>query len=459
MKKLWRYLEQWSHGVLLGACIGLLAGLIEFYLYFVGKDYAGNLAWAYWDTMLYYAIVGVIGGLAAVLPQLHSHGHFGGAYFARLGTTLLSLVIFSYLVLWITYAFFPKLSWLVLGLAYGASAILAIGIGRLLYLIIRRIGTQQGSSASNHLRIRVPLLLLAVMTCVLFFPHLFLAERQTEPGQVAALAQNREGQPRPNIVVILIDTLRADHLPMYGYSRQTAPTLSKLAQQGVLFTRMYAPSSTTRPSVATVFSSLYPAVHKVNHEDSFLSDAFVTLAELLHAAGYQTFGVSANSNVSPTFGYAQGFETFRASSTERPIWMTMLGSAIETVFRRILNRDVSDFFRERLEIVPRAEAITDVTLQWASKHHTKPTFSMSIMLTPMPPIVLQSLMIKHLIIVTTLLGGLETWIRSPSFRLSETVPEHAMPWISMMAKFSIMTGTLAAFLRGSESWACSAMPW
>ncbi|MFQ5646906.1 MAG: sulfatase-like hydrolase/transferase, partial [bacterium] len=72
----------------------------------------------------------------------------------------------------------------------------------------------------------------------------------------------------PNIVLIVIDTLRPDHLASYGYTRKTAPFIDSLAAKGTVYTRAYAPSSWTIPSVASLFTGYYPFNHGVIHSIS-----------------------------------------------------------------------------------------------------------------------------------------------------------------------------------------------
>jgi arylsulfatase A-like enzyme len=119
---------------------------------------------------------------------------------------------------------------------------------------------------------------------------------------------------RPNIVVILIDTLRSDHLPVYGYPRNTAPFLSELAEHGAVFDHAYSTSGWTSPATASLFTSLYPFQHGVVHaqEDRLdrLPTAVKTLAEVLQAAGYATYGVSGNVLVSEETGFSRGFRRF-----------------------------------------------------------------------------------------------------------------------------------------------------
>jgi arylsulfatase A-like enzyme len=130
---------------------------------------------------------------------------------------------------------------------------------------------------------------------------------------------------RPNIVLIIVDALRADHLPFYGYAKDTAPFLTELAAQGSVFLHAYATSNWTDPATGSIFTSLYPFQHQAGGgeptgtdaeegEKPFLenaiADSVTTIAEVLKSAGYQTFGISTNFFVSPMRGYDQGFDYF-----------------------------------------------------------------------------------------------------------------------------------------------------
>jgi arylsulfatase A-like enzyme len=120
------------------------------------------------------------------------------------------------------------------------------------------------------------------------------------------------GQPPtgPNVILILVDTLRADHLSSYGYTKSQTPVIDGLAADGTRFAKAYSQASWTRPSVATIFSSLYPSSHRAIHKADVLPDAVVTLAEVLQGAGYATAGFANNINVAPLFGFQQGFDDY-----------------------------------------------------------------------------------------------------------------------------------------------------
>ncbi len=113
-----------------------------------------------------------------------------------------------------------------------------------------------------------------------------------------------------NVLLIVLDTVRADRFSCYGYDRPTTPNLDRVAQRGVRFQNFYANSSWTLSSHASLFTGLYPAAHQATQETLRLSEGPTTLAEILTAAGYETFGASSNGVVSIESGLARGFENF-----------------------------------------------------------------------------------------------------------------------------------------------------
>ena len=119
-----------------------------------------------------------------------------------------------------------------------------------------------------------------------------------------------EGPP-PNVLLITVDTLRADHLGSYGFELDTSPRIDALAAEGVLFERAIAASSRTVPSHASIMTSRYPREHSVGHLNgkSTLRDA-TTLAQHFRAAGYSTAGFIGNILLTHTTGLGAGFDLF-----------------------------------------------------------------------------------------------------------------------------------------------------
>jgi arylsulfatase A-like enzyme len=118
----------------------------------------------------------------------------------------------------------------------------------------------------------------------------------------------------PNVVMIVVDTLRADRLGAYGNTRGLTPFLDQLAQRGVVFTNASAASSWTVPSVASLLTSRYPSQHHVVAFSSRLADEEVTFAERLRDAHYLSAGFSANFRLLERLGYAQGFDYWRSDA-------------------------------------------------------------------------------------------------------------------------------------------------
>ncbi|HEX4495368.1 MAG TPA: sulfatase [Thermoanaerobaculia bacterium] len=114
---------------------------------------------------------------------------------------------------------------------------------------------------------------------------------------------------RDNVVVVVIDTLRQDHLATYGYARDTAPFLGELARQGAVFDGV-TPAPWTKPATLALLTGLHPVRHQAFDRLDALPAAAVTLAQRLRGEGYQTFAASANGWVSRAFGFDRGFDTF-----------------------------------------------------------------------------------------------------------------------------------------------------
>jgi arylsulfatase A-like enzyme len=120
----------------------------------------------------------------------------------------------------------------------------------------------------------------------------------------------------PNVALIILDTLRADRLGGYGCSEARTPTLDRLARRGVLFAEAIAQSSWTKPSVASILTSLYPAAHQALAGRGIdegtplsidsLNDELLTLPEALGSLGFRTGCIQTNPNIKREYGFGQG---------------------------------------------------------------------------------------------------------------------------------------------------------
>jgi arylsulfatase A-like enzyme len=122
-------------------------------------------------------------------------------------------------------------------------------------------------------------------------------------------------QPKrdPNVLILVIDALRPDHLGCYGSALDTSPTIDALAKRGVLFADATSPSSYTRAAVPSIFTSVLPGAHGVlsqGKQVEMLSDEFITLAETLKARGYATAAFAPNPSLHRSFNFGQGFDLY-----------------------------------------------------------------------------------------------------------------------------------------------------
>ena len=114
----------------------------------------------------------------------------------------------------------------------------------------------------------------------------------------------------PNIVLIVLDTVRSKNLSCYNYSRDTTTFLDTLGDESMVFRNAYSPAPWTVPAHASLFTGMYVKDHKTNRENRHLNETVPTIAELLSEAGYTTVGVSNNQFISPEFGFDRGFDQF-----------------------------------------------------------------------------------------------------------------------------------------------------
>jgi arylsulfatase A-like enzyme len=160
---------------------------------------------------------------------------------------------------------------------------------------------------------------------------------------------NQERPPistKTNVVMVIIDTLRADVLGCYGYEADTSPELDEFAKQGVLFKRTVANCSWTRPSIGTMVSSLHGRTLGLYDErGDTLNDGFILLSEVLHDEGYTTIGITANPNINASFGFNQGFDHYEDS---RRIFRWMEGGH-DPETRKARNRTAQEIFRAALD--------------------------------------------------------------------------------------------------------------
>ena len=135
-------------------------------------------------------------------------------------------------------------------------------------------------------------------------------KRLTALAALTALATLAEGPAKPDLVLLVVDSLRADHVGANGYHRETTPALDAFTKTGANFTQAVVSGSWTQPSVMSLFTSLPPDVHGRVHWARPHDEGLATLAGILRDAGYQTIGITANTMSNRRFGFAKGFEHY-----------------------------------------------------------------------------------------------------------------------------------------------------
>jgi len=148
---------------------------------------------------------------------------------------------------------------------------------------------------------------------------------------------------RGRLILISLDTLRADHLGCYGYARPTSPFLDSLAARGTLFENAIAPLPGTLPSHMSIFTGLFPAEHGVYPPDAVLSPQIRTLPEVLRAHGFRTAGHVEGGYVEGRYGFSRGFDEWSDPSplVEREGRLFKTTDAVKRTFRSGL-----DFLRK-----------------------------------------------------------------------------------------------------------------
>lgn len=120
----------------------------------------------------------------------------------------------------------------------------------------------------------------------------------------------RQVKKRPNIILISLDTLRADHLSCYGYSRNTSPYMDEFAKDSVMFQNTYVHSPWTLPSHVSMLYSLNSANHQIYYSTQKIDASLPSIASFLKKYGYITYGLTGGGFVSSIFGFSKGFDWY-----------------------------------------------------------------------------------------------------------------------------------------------------
>jgi len=225
---------------------------------------------------------------------------------------------------------------------------------------------------------------------LLAFTAVHFTDWLREHRELAALPEPEQGLP--NVLFIVVDTLRADHLSAYGYARSTSPNLDHIARQGVLFRNAIAPCSWTLPSHASLLTGRYPLDHgmeNIQPRPWFSWNwkslrGYATLPEVLEQKGFRTAAFSANQiYFTTTVGLDRGFSRFEDyfQSPKDMFLRTLYGRELERAYFH--RSEKSKFTRaiRRLGMTAlvehrkRADEVNRETLAWIDRDRARPFFA------------------------------------------------------------------------------------
>ena len=174
----------------------------------------------------------------------------------------------------------------------------------------------------------------------------------------APAEQELPGRAAPNIVLIMLDTVRADKLGCYGGRKDVSPALDRIAEKGAVLERVIAQCSWTRPSIASFLTSRYPrSLGLYLEKDEILNAHFDTLPRALQRHGYRTFGATANPNLNQIYNFHLGFDEYMESDV---VFSWMSGARPENLRGKVP--------------LPSAPSLFDRALDFARRHPQGPCY-------------------------------------------------------------------------------------
>jgi len=291
-------------GVIAGAIVGLAEAM-----YILGGASTGEYGALVYATVL-YGILGACGGagigggvwvLSLIRLKLSDDRGYALSFLGILCG--MGLVITRYVVNKAVYLEqgVPTKGMLIILAVFGVIGLIGLWIGRIMLTQtpLKILLTPRGSLAAYG----GLLLLTAVFS--------FSPDQDARSGVLAPVRPADEALlERPNMLLIMVDTLRADHLGSYGFPGPISPRLDDLARDAVVFEKAFASASWTRASTASLFTSMTPSGHSCDVKVAMLPDDVQTIAEVLQEKGYVTGGLPNNINVTRSFNFQQGFDWF-----------------------------------------------------------------------------------------------------------------------------------------------------
>lgn len=355
-----------------GLVVGALVGAVEFLVFY------GQLSRQGLEELLYalgiWAAAGAFSGLGlAVVWAILSAAGIGRERPPLAVAAAFHIAFFLFLVIGFRLNYWPGMpspaspkGLLINGLLFVAFVALGVGLGRLL----SRVRSNSWEKASDGFLRAAPLLIaipfLLLISWAGFWAVLGMKGRARPPSGPAGSGT------RPNVVLLVVDALRADHVSGYGYDRRTSLALDHLMDESVTFVNAFSESNWTIPSVASLVTGVAPSTHRTLSSADRLPEELTTLAEVLEGAGYACGAFLANAIMDIGGGFEQGFQ--HRYPAPKPFWCFRLRTGIERIWLRVRRRA----YFEGTAVLGEAE-------RWIGKNRDRPFFAYVHLMEPHSP--------------------------------------------------------------------------
>jgi|GEM_PF-598055 len=286
--------------VLVGGAV-FLSGYKDLPLGFIGLGLRAHILIA----MIWFICVIGLGGIVFLLLR-RGRGRDPGVLLARCLAAVTTATFFIVLTLKIDYNTYWSARLEPLG---GIWRLLGVGLAAGLFATSLRIYQKLlAISPPRHPLKRWDSLFMLGSALVMAFGISFILLLGHRESDAVFPGKTRRATSPPNVILIILDAVRADHLSLYGYHRPTSPNLEKYSKRGVVFTNALAPSSWTKQSIPAILTGQYPGRLGVEDFLDLLPEEVVPIPEILQPEGYSTVGFSANTLITSYFHFDQGFD-------------------------------------------------------------------------------------------------------------------------------------------------------
>ncbi len=366
-----------STGAGLGAGIlaGILIGLTEAFV--IGAGGFGEDSQVLWFGPFVYALIlgglGAVGG--AVLSVLPMREDEVRSWVPALGLTA-TLVPFGLII-----AIFRLRRDVYLEQMPPIPVLLGIvAVGAVVAVLLLTVGRRFFGSSGGM--ISRPLPAVGLLLAVMALGALLGPSGASEVPAVRAEIPAHLGD-KPNVVLVVVDTLRADYLGAYGDPRGLSPNIDGVGAEGAIW-EAFGQSSWTKPSVATILTSLYASSHGAMSKPSVLPDV-TTLADAMQEQGYTTSGFVSNINLAPSFNFQQGFDEYTYFApdylfgAEESSSKLVIYSILRVVnFKLFKDRYVEQYYQD-------SRTVNDAALPWIERHKDDRFFALLHYMDPHDP--------------------------------------------------------------------------